>query len=142
MAVPDLPNRPRRRWTRFAIPLLAGSLLVGFSGAPGGATAKVDRISESKLVPDGRGQEADDRLEALDQAQQFSAVAVAPGTQVSAEAYRAAWARAAQIASVGGSWNEVTNQPYDSDDIRYRDPFISNSGGGAGLVSGRMTGLA
>jgi hypothetical protein len=36
----------------------------------------------------------------------------------------------------------VTVRPYDSDDPRYRDPFASNSSGGAGLVSGRITGLA
>jgi hypothetical protein len=40
------------------------------------------------------------------------------------------------------SWTEVTNRPYDSDDPRYRDPFASNSSGGAGLVSGRIVGLA
>src|SRR5207247_9739932 len=33
-------------------------------------------------------------------------------------------------------------RPYDSDLPRYRDPFASNSSGGAGLVAGRITGLA
>jgi hypothetical protein len=43
---------------------------------------------------------------------------------------------------VGGSWDEVQTVPYDSDDPNYRDPEISNSGGGSGLVTGRMTALA
>lgn len=42
----------------------------------------------------------------------------------------------------GGSWSEVTNTPYDADDPDYRDPFYSNSSGGAGFVAGRITGLA
>ena len=33
-------------------------------------------------------------------------------------------------------------KPYNSDAVRYRDPFWSNSSGGAGLVSGRMTAIA
>jgi sugar lactone lactonase YvrE len=36
----------------------------------------------------------------------------------------------------------VTTRPYNSDDPRYRDPFASNSSGGAGNVAGRITGLA
>jgi hypothetical protein len=135
-------THPSHRWARVVVPALAAALAVGSYGSPGGAAPRVDRLSEATLLPDARGPEADDRLEPLTSAERFSAVATAPGTTVSAEAYRAAWARAAQIATVGGSWSEVTNQPYDSDDIRYRDPFISNSGGGAGLVSGRMTGIA
>ncbi|WP_225854005.1 glycosyl hydrolase [Micromonospora sp. AMSO31t] len=39
-------------------------------------------------------------------------------------------------------WTEVTDKPYDADDPNYRDPNFSNSGGGAGLVAGRITGLA
>src|SRR5207244_3923606 len=44
--------------------------------------------------------------------------------------------------AVGGAWSEVTNKKYDSDAHGYRDPVFSNSGGGAGLVSGRVTALA
>ena len=38
-----------------------------------------------------------------------------------------------------GSWKELTTKPYNSDAVRYRDPFWSNSSGGSGLVSGRMS---
>lgn len=41
-----------------------------------------------------------------------------------------------------GTWSEVTNKPYNADDPGYRDPYYSNSSGGAGVVSGRVTGLA
>src|SRR5207302_11301426 len=41
-----------------------------------------------------------------------------------------------------GTWNEIPNQPYNSDAQGYRDPVWSNSGGGAGNVAGRMTALA
>ena len=44
-------------------------------------------------------------------------------------------------AASGTSWNEVTNVPYDADDPDYRD-YYSNSSGGSGLVTGRVTGLA
>src|SRR5207245_1808910 len=36
-------------------------------------------------------------------------------------------------------WSEITNKPYDSDAKDYRDPVWSNSGGGSGLVAGRMS---
>src|SRR5437660_1597177 len=48
----------------------------------------------------------------------------------------------AALPAAGIAWKEVTTRPYDSDDPRYRDPVFSNSSGGAGLVAGRMTGLA
>jgi sugar lactone lactonase YvrE len=42
---------------------------------------------------------------------------------------------------MGGAWSEVTRVPYDADDPDYRD-WYSNSSGGSGLVTGRITGLA
>lgn len=46
------------------------------------------------------------------------------------------------LSSNGSRWAEVTNTPYDADDPNYRDPYYSNSSGGAGYVAGRITGLA
>jgi len=40
------------------------------------------------------------------------------------------------------TWQEVTTSPYNSDAVPYRDPVSSNSGGGAGFVTGRIVGLA
>lgn len=80
--------------------------------------------------------------ELMDRSQQYAAVRTAPGTSVSAEAFQAAARQAAALPLAGGSWSELTNQPYNSDALNYRDPFWSNSSGGAGLVSGRMTAIA
>jgi hypothetical protein len=41
----------------------------------------------------------------------------------------------------GGAWTESTDVPYDSDDLRYRDPN-GNATGGLGIVSGRVVALA
>ena len=73
---------------------------------------------------------------------EYAAARVAPGTDVAPGAFAAARASAAALASTGGAWTEVTNKPYDSDAHGYRDPVFSNSGGGSGLVTGRMTALA
>lgn len=40
-----------------------------------------------------------------------------------------------------GSWDHVTKKAYNSDDSRYRD-VNSNSSGGSGTVTGRITGIA
>jgi photosystem II stability/assembly factor-like uncharacterized protein len=57
-------------------------------------------------------------------------------------AYTAAFASLSGLPVSGGSWLETTNRPYNLDDLRYRDPYASNSGGGWGLASGRIVGLA
>ena len=88
---------------------------------------------------DDPGGEGDD---ILNSAQQYSAVRTAPGTKVSPAAFAAATTAAGKLAQSGGRWQEVTNQPYNSDALGYRDPTWSNSSGGARLVTGRMTALA
>ena len=73
---------------------------------------------------------------------EYAAARVAPGTDIPTGAFTAARTAAAALPQTGGAWTEVTNKPYDSDDHGYRDPVFSNSGGGSGLVTGRMTALA
>ena len=73
---------------------------------------------------------------------EYAAARIAPGTEVPAGAFGAARLAATTLPTVSGTWSEITNKPYDSDDHAYRDPVFSNSGGGAGLVTGRMTALA
>ena len=87
------------------------------------------------------GQPGDESVEALDAGEQYAQARTAPGL-VLPGAYSAAFASLSSLPVASGTWAEVTNRPYDSDDPRYRDPFFSNSSGGAGLVSGRVTGLA
>ena len=67
--------------------------------------------------------------------QEQRANVVAPG------AYDAAFAQLQSMAHTGGSWSDVTDQPYNSDDPVYRD-YDSNSSAGDGEVTGRITGLA
>jgi hypothetical protein len=78
----------------------------------------------------------------LASAEQFSAVRTAPATSVSPAAFAAASTAAAKLSLTGQSWSEVTNQPYNSDAVGYRDPIWSNSSGGSGLVAGRISALA
>jgi hypothetical protein len=75
-------------------------------------------------------------------AAQFAAVRTAPAVSVSSDAFAAATAQANGLSSTGGRWHEITDQPYNSDAVGYRDPIWSNSSGGSGLVAGRMTALA
>ena len=73
-------------------------------------------------------------------AQEFNQARTAPSGIVAPGAYTSAYNELSGLATAGGAWSEVTNKPYDADDIAYRD-YYSNSSGGAGLVTGRVTGL-
>jgi hypothetical protein len=73
--------------------------------------------------------------------EQFDNARLAPGGVVAAGAYSTAFASLTGLPPAGGAWQELTNVPYDADDIDYRD-YYSNSSGGSGLVTGRITGLA
>jgi sugar lactone lactonase YvrE len=87
------------------------------------------------------GEAGGESVEAANIAAEYAAARTAPGT-VAPGAYGAAYASLKNLATSGGSWTEVTDVPYNADDPNYRDPVFSNSSGGAGLVSGRITGLA
>ena len=73
---------------------------------------------------------------------EYAASRIAPGTDVPSSAFTAARLAAGALPLAGSSWSEATSKPYDSDALGYRDPVFSNSGGGAGLVTGRMSALA
>ena len=87
------------------------------------------------------GAPGDESVEAMNAAAEYAQKRLAPGL-VLPGAYGAAFAALTALPVASGTWTEDTNRPYDSDDPRYRDPSFSNSSGGAGLVSGRVTGLA
>src|SRR5215203_2382789 len=106
--------------------------------------AKADRpqnVFHSERARSKVGDAGDETAEALAAAEQYAQARTAPGV-VLPGAYGAAFAALSTLPVAGGTWAEVTNRPYDSDDPRYRDPFYSNSSGGSGLVAGRITGLA
>jgi hypothetical protein len=83
------------------------------------------------------GDEAENSAEATEQ---FTEARTAPGI-VAPGAYGAAWAQLQSMPHTGGTWDHVTGKPYNSDDPRYRD-VNSNSSGGSGDVTGRITGVA
>ncbi|HKT02943.1 MAG TPA: glycosyl hydrolase [Rugosimonospora sp.] len=76
----------------------------------------------------------------MEQADQYNEARSAPGI-VAPGAYSAAWAQLGSLPHTQGTWRNDTSLPYNSDDPRYRD-VNSNSSGGAGYVTGRITGLA
>ena len=83
---------------------------------------------------------AKESKEAATLAEQYAEARTAPGI-VAPGAYTAAYQQLTSLPSVGGAWHDVTRLPYNSDDPRYRD-WYSNSSGGMGYVSGRITGIA
>ena len=101
---------------------------------------KAKEFFESTQGEAGGGEAGDESAEARTAAEQldehrFSGGIVAPG------AYSAAYAQLNGLGHTPGSWSETTNKAYDADDPNYRD-YYSNSSGGAGYVTGRITGLA
>lgn len=79
--------------------------------------------------------------ESLTAATQWAQARTAPSGIVQPGAYSAAYGSLTGLDTVGGAWTNITRRPYDAEDIEYRD-YYSNSSGGAGLVTGRITGLA
>jgi hypothetical protein len=88
----------------------------------------------------GPGEEEEGENEIQEGADQYAEARYAPGV-VAPGAYSAAWAQLQSLHKTGGRWVDETALPYNADDPRYRD-INSNSSGGAGPVSGRITGLA
>ncbi|MGZ3458124.1 MAG: hypothetical protein ACXU86_06405 [Archangium sp.] len=75
--------------------------------------------------------------------QQRFEVRAAPATTVAPGAWPAAVAYARGAASTSNSaWTELGPKNYNSDNPLYADPYFSNTGGGAGMNSGRITALA
>lgn len=86
----------------------------------------------------GSGGESAEMLRAMTE---FAEARTAPSGIVSPGAYSAAYSQLSGLSTVGGAWSDITAVKYDADDPDYRD-YYSNSSGGAGLVTGRITGMA
>ncbi|MGN6242514.1 MAG: WD40/YVTN/BNR-like repeat-containing protein [Motilibacteraceae bacterium] len=83
----------------------------------------------------GAGGEAFEARTAAEQFAEHRGI-VAPG------AYSAALGQINGLGTaLSSGWDEVTDTPYNSDDPRYRD-YFSNSSGGSGNTTGRVTGIA
>src|ERR1700690_1408155 len=119
---------------------LGSPALAGAHSRHPGPAGLVPALRHASISPnDDAGGEPED---IMDSAEEFAAVRTAPATSVSAAAFTAAGKAASQLPQTGSHWRQVTDQPYNSDAVTYRDPTWSNSSGGNGLVSGRMTALA
>jgi hypothetical protein len=86
----------------------------------------------------GRGGESNDYYSIQ---KEFADARTAPAGIVDPGAYSSAVGQLTGLSTVGGSWSNITKVPYDADHPAYRD-YFSNSSGGSGLVTGRITGLA
>ena len=146
--------RTRKRTTTFATAgvgaailslavLAAGPSSAGTVPGPRGLTSHLKPNANQAFATadddDGNGGES---AEIMDRSEQYAAIRTAPAAAVSSQAFTAARAAAAALPAAGSSWSELTNQPYNSDAVGYRDPVWSNSSGGAGLVSGRVSAIA
>jgi len=106
-----------------------------------GAEAEVDREFQATSQGVEYGGAGGEAFEAKTAAEQFAEARTAPTGIVPAGGYSDAYAQLTGLGTTGGSWTDVTKLPYDADDPNYRD-YYSNSSGGSGLVTGRITGLA
>ncbi len=147
------PTRRRRWFTVCAIAASAALVAIPPSSATGRSTSPfgaraLDRLATERTQSvgartprlsgdDDGGNEADEIAEGADQ---FAEARTSPGI-VAPGAYGAAWGDLGKLKSIGGSWHNITDLPYNSDDPRYRD-YDSNSSGGAGDVTGRMAAVA
>jgi hypothetical protein len=144
------PFRARAVVTLAAVGILVAAVVVSDGGL------QVARESQRGLRPAASGPGELDRggeekageeesKEILGIAREAAVARVAPAAfgQVDLATARVEAAAAADaLPVVGGSWTEVTTQPYFNDDPGYRDPFISNSGAGWGYVTGRFSTIA
>ncbi len=149
--------KSRLFWAAGAATLAAIGLIPGASvAAPAGKPRPLPyqrhvEIAQQRAAHKGAGVKAfsvaaadddggEDPEEIAEQAEQYAEARSAPGV-VAPGAYTAAWQALQSMPVTAGGWQHTTNRPYDSDDPRYRD-INSNSSGGAGRVTGRITGLA
>ena len=115
--------------------VLAGTVAVAAASGGGGSIGTKKQLGSETRAAEGADEIAGG-------AEAWESVRSAPAASAPAAALIAARRQAAGLSGTSGSWAQLTNQPYNSDDPNYRDPVISNSGGGAGLVSGRISALA
>ncbi|KRF25530.1 hypothetical protein [Phycicoccus sp. Soil803] len=98
-------------------------------------------MEKALMIAGGNPTEAqNESKEAVTIAEQFAQARTAPGV-VAPGAYGNAFTQIQGLTHTAGTWKEVTGVAYNADDPRYRD-YYSNSSGGAGHVTGRITGLA
>ncbi|HYZ46658.1 MAG TPA: glycosyl hydrolase, partial [Actinomycetota bacterium] len=134
---------------RVLVPLgiLLSVLLLGVgavqarSGLSRSAERQLGETLRAQSEEEEEGEAENESDEILTRAAQMSIIRTAPANEVSAAAFQAARAQAAQLPVRGGAWTEVTDIPYQNEDPRFRDPVWSNVGAGWFHVAGRITTL-
>jgi len=124
-----------------ALAAVVGGLLATSRDSSGSTRAKIAQKQiqfESQGAEKGAGAESNDYLTLQ---QQFAEARTAPSGIVDPGAYSSALGQLNGLPSIAGTWTDVTAVKYDADHPAYRD-YFSNSSGGSGLVTGRITGLA
>lgn len=142
--MPSPSLRRRLAVTAAGVAGVAALAAVGATGPAAVATAAPAATPSSSLPAEPasrlatvQGFPGSDALEAQTAAEQY---AQARGL-VPPNAYRDAFSANSNLPVAAGTWHEPTAVPYDSDDLRYRDPN-GNATGGFGIVSGRVVALA
>src|SRR5579859_6536607 len=92
---------------------LIGSVPV--SASPAGKPGPAGLLPAVRGLQHGTYDGGGEANQVLASAQQFASVRTAPATKVSPAAFAAATTAAGKLATSGGRWQEVTNQPYNSD---------------------------
>jgi len=146
--------RRRRIWAVLATTAALGLTVAQAQAAPGGSSDPfgVRALREQALLHQQQkglsafadtgddGGDEDESGNIAEQADQYAEARTSPGI-VAPGAYGAAYDALSDLPRTKGSWSDLTKLPYNSDDPRYRD-ISSNSSGGSGKVTGRVTGLA
>ncbi|MFF8371829.1 glycosyl hydrolase [Streptomyces lydicus] len=155
-----LPQRHRRRFITCTVVAAAFGLVSSQSYAASGdarprpwnarhqadigrqhTKAVLHHGGRSAVAAPGSGDDGSDEAEnSAEATAQFTEARTAPGV-VAPGAYGAAWQQLQSMRHTHGDWDHVTKKAYNADDPRYRD-VNSNSSGGAGKVTGRITGIA
>ncbi|MFJ8388789.1 glycosyl hydrolase, partial [Streptomyces sp. NPDC094438] len=153
-----MPQRHRRRYITCTVAATAFGLVGAQAFAATGSTTprpwnarhqadigkqhtqQIRSKAAKGLAPDGGDGGSDEAQNSAESTAQYTEARTAPGV-VAPGAYGAAWAQLQSMQHTNGDWDHVTRKAYNSDDPRYRD-INSNSSGGSGKVTGRMTGLA
>ena len=123
----------RSSWLRRAATATAGvGMLVALAVVPAAVAGKAQHVGprfgeltrahNATAKDEGGGDEGN---EVLERAAQEEIMKTAPGSSVSAAAYTAAQAQAAQLSTQGGNWRRLTDKPFLNDPVPgYRDPGL------------------
>jgi hypothetical protein len=125
---------------------LAGAAVTAGLVATGGSKSTAELVRDKLEQGDQHastqnGTAGDESAQFLAGQSQFDEQRTSPTGVVDPAGYQRGYTALTGLAPSGGSWSELTRTKYDGDDPRYRD-YFSNSSGGVGLVTGRITGIA